>query len=192
MIDPMHTDAATALAFRLTTGQTAIAGSLLTSAVAITALVVTARTTDRRERRAATTALRIRQLNEFYAPLRLLLDENARHRERLAPDDPETWHVLDNLSVLRSDPARSAVVEEILAINDDISKILRSKAGLAVSDWPEDFSKFQNHRATLSRTWRGGREPSGSDLKYFPAEFEEHVREGHKRLVEAIDREFPL
>ena len=94
--------------------------------------------------------------------------------------------------MLRIDAARSAVVEEILAINDEISEILRTKAGLAVGDWQDGFAKFQNHRATLSRTWRGGRDPSGSDLKYFPTEFEDHVREGHKRLVEAIDKEFPL
>jgi hypothetical protein len=178
--------------FRLTTGETALATPVLGAVVALAVVYAGARYADKREKRNATVAFRLRQLNELYAPVRLLLDENRRHKDRLAVGTTGEWHVLDHLQTVKADPDGRAVMEQILAVNKEISEILRRNAGLAVTPWQESFSQFQNHYATLKRTWEDDDAPAETDMKYFPGDFETHIRDGHKRLTDTLDKEFPL
>lgn len=175
-------------AFRITSGGV----GLITAATAVLVLLGTAYFTAKRQRQEAALKYRLQQVNELYAPVRLLLDENRRLVERLREGKPAGFHVLDNVPSLKAAADDAALVEEILAVDKQIDAVLRSKGGLVGSPWPPSFAQFLTHYATLRRIWNGGTAPADPDLKYFPKAFEDDVVARHDKLIAEIEKAVKL
>jgi hypothetical protein len=104
---------------------------------------------------------RLRQLNEFYGPLRMLRATSRRLRLSLPreTDAGDRWRLVGNIAQVKADPGAKLIVEAILEINGAIDGILIHKAGLMEGDVvPESFEKFMHHSRLLKLAWQSDAE----------------------------------
>ena len=132
-----------------------------------------------------TVEFRLKQLQQFYAPMRALLRQSEglynQMRHRLAQDqsdqyrwaqtpDPKdgkfevrakdgTWkgfRLLDQLPAVRGNPYAFALVEGILQTGEKMTRIISEHAGLASEDLNEMLGEYMAHYAALSAIYRLG------------------------------------
>lgn len=124
--------------------------------------------------------LRLRQLEQFIAPLRALLKQSQGVTQKLQLqlakntslynwEDPvkkrglrivingisHDFRLLDRLPALKNDPEAGPLIAEIIRIGKQITKLISKNAGLALSELSEDADKtpaaaFGNHAASES------------------------------------------
>ena len=125
-----------------------------------------------RDRKSKTTEARrelaVRQLNDLYTPLYLHRQMSQLLRERVGPIDG-VWRLVDHIEEIVNDPVKAELVEEILAINDDISELLLTRGGLAaVRPPPASFGEFLGHARLLKMSWEEQRNQPEDDRFPFP------------------------
>lgn len=133
--------------------------------------------------------LRLRSLNEFYAPLKTLLDENkvlaqSLRAEFSVPDGTE-WHALDNLDAIKASPSALKIAQEILAINGRIGAILETKSGLDLGEL-QYIPNWEVHRRLFAQAFEEGAGDIKRDLAFFPPKFEVEVNEIHRSLLAEV------
>ncbi|MDA8310863.1 MAG: hypothetical protein M0Z46_09665 [Actinomycetota bacterium] len=182
--------AATAPHWHLTSSEVALAAAVLVAAVSIVSLAVTNTTTNRRDRREARLDLATRQLNDFYAPLVILLDQDGLVHERLSQGKGTNWHILDNVENVLAHPVDGPLARSIISINERIRDILETKSGLIGDRMPSSFARFLSHQTMLEQALSG--KPYVKELeaaRYFPKQFEDDIRAGYQRVLDRINRE---
>jgi hypothetical protein len=145
--------------------------------------------TGRRERRRYRTEFIVRQLNELYAPARLLLAQDAVLSAQLKTGQVPNWHVLDNIDAIRSDAGKLPITQQIIEINRKIAAILETKSGLCVGPMPESFSRFLGHHYMLERAIDGLPFVANTQHEYFPSAFEQDINKGHDSLRVTLQKE---
>jgi len=176
--------------WRLTTNEATLGAAIFAAVVSLASLVIAHLTIRSRDRRSVLTDIWIRRLNELYAPIVLLLDQDATLRDRLREGKPGDWHILDHVEEVLNDETDRHLALSITGINRRIVAILESKAGLVGDLVPASFSTFLAHQKMLDDALRGkqySREPAS--VQRFPSQFEIDIRDGHKRVLDAIRKE---
>ena len=179
-----------ATGWHLTSNEVTLVVGVLAAGVGITSLIVTNIIANRRDRRKLLTDLRIQRLNEFYAPLIVLLDQDREIHNRLSDEKPAQWHILDHLEDVRADPVDGALAQKIVEINSRIKDVLEAKAGLVLGEVPSSFATFLLHHQILSQALKGlpyTKEPEGA--QYFPRQFESDVRIGYQSLLDQLGKD---
>ncbi|MCI0622789.1 MAG: hypothetical protein L0387_14200 [Acidobacteria bacterium] len=163
---------------------------------------------------------RVKQLELFYAPMFALLeqskalytkmlhqlvqDEPNRYR-LLSEPDPEGYrmHVLakdgawkgfrllDQLPAIRSNLNTLTLVERILQIGEQMTKIISDHAGLASKDLIELLGEYLAHYALLSTIHKRGEtvpyEPGWHKMGYYPRQLNGRIEEGYRELSQFVD-----
>lgn len=151
---------------------------------------ITVLATRYKDRNSARLELRLKSLNEFYAPIRTLLGENKvladALRAELGVTGDAKWHSLDHLDDIKSIPTALQIMREILKVNERIGKILEAKSGLDLAE-SVYASKWQVHRRMLARAFAEGAGDIKSELAYFPREFEDEIVRVHKAFLVEVN-----
>ncbi|WP_114423092.1 hypothetical protein [Nocardioides houyundeii] len=151
--------------------------------------LITYLATKSKERSAALLDLRVKSLNEFYAPIKSLLGGNkvlsGALRAEFGVAEGESWHMLDHLDEINANPAARKIVAEVLEINRKIGEILESKSGLDLGQ-STNVAEWEVHRRLLDRAFTGAAGASKGNLTYFPRRFEEDIVKMHKELLDAV------
>lgn len=130
--------------------------------------------------------LKIKQLNELYGPLHLLIEQNKilAHKLREGKADPENWKLLDNLLDVLGNQQDKAILDEIMEINAKIEKLIIGKGGFIRSPGPpESFHLFLGHNKILKLAIEGNKErPHVSEFEYYPRELDIDVKEAYNAI----------
>jgi hypothetical protein len=173
-----------------------VIAAFIAAAVAVLVALVSAwvqiRLAKDAERDAKTRILldyRLRQLNEFYAPLKLLLDADKELSEQLRVNKPDAddWHLLDHIDDVKANALDDRLFEQIIGISGQVRDLLVTKAGLAMNP-SVGFVDFMGHLHSLERAKAGG--PFAGDrahYKRFPHDFEKHVNSSFQFVTEEIN-----
>lgn len=150
--------------------------------------------------------LKIRQLNELYTPLSLLLQRNKNLFEKIqqtgfySGGDVQGYEGFrrDLPDILKKDPPAKykrakPVVVELLGNNHKIKELIDKHGGLAVYPGPpESFELFLSHYDALSLAKQRkpvpdapGYKPSQTDL--YPQKLHEDVEQGRKKIINTIN-----
>lgn len=169
---------------------TLLLGPAVTAAlVAGVFLVIQIFILGRRERNQKAFEFRLRQANELYAPVLLLLAEDhaliGKLREAAAQPGID-WHLLDNLRRVRKDKHLMPVAERIVEVNLAIKDVLMKHAGLVLGDLPPSFRDFISHADLVRDAVSTGTVPKNVGLRYFPKQFEKDVQAKYSDLVKSI------
>jgi hypothetical protein len=176
----------------------ALIAAAISGAISVTGFVVTAVIQKRALKHAAARDVanaildfRLRQLNDLYGPLLLLLAQSERLAKKIREGrpNPEKWRMLDHVDEVLKDPEAKVVALQILEIGNRIEDILLSKAGLALGpEPPETFALYLGHVAILRLMLQGRARPKIAADEYYPRQLNEDVREGYGRIQSEIDR----
>lgn len=145
------------------------------------------RFTRRKDREGALLDLRLKALNEFYAPIRTLLAQNKAIHDALRSEFAATgeWHVLDHLEEIKAKPSALLLIKQILEINNRIGKVLETKSGLDLGE-SKHLAQWEVHRKMLAHAFAEGVEDITRELTYFPKAFESEIVSMHDALVREV------
>ena len=163
---------------------------------------------------------RLKQMELFYAPMfarleqsrglyekmnfQLAQDEPGRYK-LLSKPDPEgyrmhvlakdgTWkgfRLLDQLPAVRTNPRAFALVERILQIGEQMTKIISDHAGLASKDLIDLLGEYLAHYAILSTIYKRGEtvhyEPGWHKMGYYPRRLNGKIEEDYRELTQFLD-----
>ncbi len=158
---------------------------------------------------------RLKQMGLFYAPMYALLKQSKALYEKMAlqlanddtyryklqkkadSDEPcllvkidgggwEEFRLLDQLPAVRTDPRILALVERIIYIGEQMTKIISEHAGLASKDLVETLGKYLAHHAILSMIHEQGEiksyRPGSHEMGYFPRELPAEIIKGYNEV----------
>lgn len=175
----------------------ALIGAIIAAVVSIIALIINYRITNQtlrhgvaREFGKISVELKIRQLNELYGPLRLLIEQN-RHlalRLRQGKGDPMEWRLLDHISEVLGDPQDKAIVNEIIEIDGKIEQLIINNGGLVRTlGPPESFSLFLGHYKILKLAIDGKETPQIKEFEYYPRQLNDDVNNAFDAIKLEVD-----
>ncbi len=163
---------------------------------------------------------RLKQMELFYAPMFALLEQSkalydkmlhqlaydAPTQYKLLPEaDPDgyrfhvltkdgSWkgfRLLDQLPAVRTIPKALALVEGILQIGEQMTKIISKRAGLASEDLAGLLGEYLAHYAILSTIYKRGEtesyEPGWHKMGYYPRDLNSKVAAGYHELSQFLD-----
>jgi hypothetical protein len=163
---------------------------------------------------------RLRQMEQFYAPMFALLGQSKGlydkmlyqltqdepQRYKLTAPDPEgfqlhvrakdgTWkgfRLLDQLPAITSNPKALALVDRIVQIGEQMTKIISEHAGLASEGLIALLGQYLAHYAILSTIYKQGEtepyEPGWHKMGYYPRELDAKIEEGYREVSRFIDQ----
>lgn len=105
-----------------------------------------------------------KQLNELYAPIIVRRALSKRLWTQLTGDRSATpgitkWRLIDHIKKIKAerDPSRREAVEQILALNKQMSELILTQGALLVKLPPPDsILMFLEHAATMETLWKLG------------------------------------
>lgn len=163
---------------------------------------------------------RLKQMELFYAPMFALLeqsralyekmlhqlvqDEPARYKLLSEPDSEGyrvhvlardgTWkgfRLLDQLPAVRTNPRALPLMERILQIGEQMTKIISDHAGLASKELIDLLGEYLAHYAILSTIHKGGEtvpyEPGWHKMGYYPRRLNRMIEDGYRELSDFLD-----
>lgn len=150
--------------------------------------------TGRRERRKQAMEFRLLRVNEFFAPIVLLLTENLSLvkalRASMATDAQAKWHLLEHLAEVRGDPQLKGIADRIVQVNSSIKTILEQKSGYSLAgDLPSSYSDFLAHADLLADAVQSGQLPKKVPAQYFPKSFETDIQKSYRDLVAQLRKD---
>ncbi|MFG3441136.1 hypothetical protein ACGF0J_28125 [Nonomuraea sp. NPDC047897] len=166
-----------------------VLAAVISLITAVTVAYATYRLTGKKEERSVSKDLHLKRLNEFYAPIKLLLDQDKVLIEHLREGKPEGWHLLDNVATVISDDTDNQIASQIIAINKKIALILEKSAGLSLRQIPQSYSLFLGHYYMLERAFTGKPFARNNRFEYFPRQFEEDINSDYAALYKLISKE---
>jgi hypothetical protein len=134
---------------------------------------------------------RLRQLSELYGRLYMLRGTSRWLWQQLPGEANPTpgvtkWRLIDHIEEIKKEPddRRRGIVEQILAINEQLTQLINGKAGLLEEiPPPPTFSTFLNHARTLTNLWnRGVNASEGVEYVPFPGDLDKDVLDAITRL----------
>ncbi|GAA3917785.1 hypothetical protein [Microbacterium invictum] len=135
---------------------------------------------------AAARELNVRALNEFYSPIRELLNEVKVLRDeinrRVTVANELAWHTLDHVPEIKNDKVSWALFEAMVATNERIKQLLDEKSGLARGAVPAS-GRWRVHQSLLKGALANPEEVPRTDLSYFPTEFETQINKNFDVLA---------
>lgn len=134
---------------------------------------------------------KIKQLNELYGPLLLLISQNKRLAQKLreGKPDPDNWRLLDHIPEVQGNPQDRAAAEEIIKNDEEIEKLLISKGGLVnPPEFPKSFEDFLGHYKLLKLAWNNRPWPHVKEFEYYPLQLNQDVEEGHKEIMGEVHK----
>ena len=175
----------------------ALIGAFIVAFVSLVAILTNYRITERTLRHGAarefgkiSLELKIKQLNDLYGPLRLLIEQNRILAQKLreGKGDPEEWRLLDHVTEALNDPQDKAIVEEIVEIDDKMEELIITNGGLVRSPGPpESFSLFLGHYKILKLAIEGKETPKVTEFEYYPRQLNDDVNQAYDTIRREID-----
>lgn len=166
-----------------------VTAAVVAGLVSLVQIVVT----GRREHRRQLIEFRLRQINELYAPISLLLAQDlslAKTLREAAAAPGNSWHLLDDLSAVLANPELKQLAERIVEVNNAIKDILTEKSGLGLhEDLPNSYSQFIAHADLVSQSVNSGAIPSNVMPKYFPKQFEAAIKSDYATTMGKLKKE---
>jgi SAM-dependent methyltransferase len=151
--------------------------------------------------------LRLRQIGDFYGPLRLHLEQSRIlykkllwSLERLAKTDPaatislDGFRLLDHTYLILNDPKFAEVqplVQSILNIGDEMSAIMAQNTGLVEGGITETLIEYRAHLQMLKASAK--QKPSGDSSEgwqkfgYYPRILNREISEGYKEVLRHLE-----
>jgi hypothetical protein len=163
---------------------------------------------------------RLKQMEQFYAPMFALLGQSKglydKMMQQLIQDQPQRYRkvsnpgprdyrfevldkhgqwqgfrLLDQLPAIRSDPKALALIDRILEIGEQMTKIISKHAGLASEDSMDLLGQYMAHYAILSTIHKLNEtepyEPGWHKMGYYPFDLNAKIEEGYRELSGFID-----
>ena len=131
-----------------------------------------------------------RALNEFYSPIRELLNEvkvlHAEITRRVNTKGDSGWHTLDHMGEIKANDDSWALFDTMVTTNDRIKQILDEKSGLARGAVTES-AVWRVHQSLLSRALTNPDNVPTTKLSYFPKEFETQINAEFDELSAELD-----
>jgi SAM-dependent methyltransferase len=178
-----------------------------TPILALIGVVITALITLRRGRMdarygyaAEILKYRLRQLEEFYSPALLLVEQSRKVYEKLTwaigrerPEfSVETFRLLDHISELRNSTTLEPLVQQILDIGERLTKLISKNSGLIEGQITQTFIDYQAHYAILSaakdQELTEEQKEGWHQLGYYPRLLNRELREGYKLVLAHIEK----
>jgi hypothetical protein len=154
------------------------AGGILLGAVL--GAVLSQRLTTRQAQRALLEARVTRQLDEFYAPLTMLLGQSKLMKDQLKKilSVSGEFNILRNVQTVTHNSAAHRMALEIVAVGEHMKRILDEHSGLAASV-PESFATYRTHLTMLAAAMRGHAYEEVQDAMTFPDSFSSDITRGY-------------
>ncbi len=126
--------------------------------------------------------LKIKQLNELYGPLLLLIEQNNVLAKKIREGKPPDWRLMYNLPAVLSDPRDGPIAQAILSIDEKIEDLNINKAGLIRGKTPpQSFQDFLGHYQLLKLAMQGQRiDPTSKDV--YPTRLGEDVKAAYEEI----------
>ncbi len=142
------------------------------------------------------------QLSDLYGPLRLLIEQSSALAQKLREQktNPESWHLLENLTEVAREPTDRAIADQIITVNGQIESRIFDHAGLLDrGEIPSSFVEFLGHYRFLQIAFEAAKHaiddgasaademdtPRGitaREFQYYPRQFDEDVAAAYERL----------
>lgn len=156
----------------------AVVAAVISGAVTFLALYPASKLRREEAAEVAKRDLNTRALNEFYSPIRELLNEveilrNEIHR-RVNKANVTPWHTLDHIVEIKADKDAWVLYDAMVKVNERIKQLLDEKAGLARGAVTES-GLWRVHQSLLARALANPNDVPATELNYFPADFETQI-----------------
>lgn len=163
---------------------------------------------------------RLKQMEQFYAPMFALLGQSKglydKMMQQLVQDEPQRYRIasnpgprdyrfevldkngkwqgfrlLDQLPAIRSNSKALALIDRILEIGEQMTRIISKHAGLASEDLIGLLGQYMAHYAILSTIYKLNEvepyEPGWHKMGYYPFDLNAKIEEGYRELSGFID-----
>jgi len=138
---------------------------------------------------------RFRQMQEFYAPALLHIEQSRVVYEKLLwtireerKDVPlDGFRLLDHIHEFRKDPNLNPLVERILKIGKQLTNLISQKAGLIEGGIAPTFIEYQAHfeilNAASEQELSSEQKEGWHEYGYYPRMLNREIREGYKVVL---------
>ena len=138
---------------------------------------------------------RLKQMTEFYAPARLLIEQSKLVYDKLIwimkHEDPafkkEDFMLLDHIYKLNSNPKFQPIIIELLSIGEQLSRLISDKAGYIEGEITKPFIDYQGHivilRAASKQDLQEISQKGWHQLGYFPREVNKEILDGYNKVL---------
>lgn len=134
--------------------------------------------------------MNVRALDEFYSPIRELLNEARILRDhinlRVNKTEDADWHTLDHVAKIKADKVSWALFDAMVQVNERIKQILDEKSGLARGAITAS-GLWRVHQSLLARALANPKDVPSTELSYFPKEFETQINAKFEALSAELD-----
>lgn len=140
---------------------------------------------------------RIRQLEEYYAPMQLMIEKSREvykkfkwklKEEHIPGFDPNNFRLLDWIHRLHKENKLKPLIDEIIRIGDEMSSLIIAKGGLIEGGITDTCIKYQGHISILKAAIEGetkkDNEPGWQEFGYYPRLLNREISEGYKSIIE--------
>lgn len=142
---------------------------------------------------------RVRQIQEFYAPALLHIEQSRIVYEKLlwtleqerADVSLSGFRLLDRIHELQSDPAVKPLIDRILVIGKQLTNLISKKAGLIEGGLAPTFIEYQGHFEILNAASEQDLSPrqreGWHEFGYYPRMLNREIREGYKVVLAHLE-----
>lgn len=178
----------------------------LAALIAVIGVAVTAWITMRRGRLDARYtyaskifAFRLRQLQEFYAPALLLIEQSRSVYEKMLwtikherIDIPlDGFRLLDHIHLLRKDKKTGPLIERVLDIGKQLTNLISRKSGLMEGGVAPTYIEYQAHfgilQAASEQELSAEQKEGWHEFGYYPRMLNREIREGYKVVLGHVE-----
>ncbi len=143
---------------------------------------------------------RLRQVQEFYAPALLLVEQSAMVYEKLKwtitkeirDFDVADFGLLDHIAEFNKNDKLRPLVSSIMQIGDHLTKLISEKSGLIEGGLTATFIQYQAHYSILKAASESGHagpthEGWREEFGYYPRSLNHEIREGYKVVLTHLE-----
>lgn len=143
--------------------------------------------------------LRLRQIQEFYAPALLHIEQSRIVYEKLLwtieherKDIPlDGFRLLDRIYEFKNDPKLKPLIERILAIGKRLTRLISQKSGLIEGGITPTYIEYQAHfdilNAASEQELSAAQKEGSHKFGYYPRMLNRAIREGYKVVLAHLD-----
>jgi len=143
--------------------------------------------------------LRLRQIQEFYAPALLHIEQSRLVYEKLLwaieherKDIPLSgFRLLDRIYEFKNDPMLKPLISRILAIGKQLTTLISQKSGLIEGGLTPTFIEYQAHfeilNAASEQELSAAQKEGWHEFGYYPRMLNRTIHEGYKVVLAHID-----
>jgi hypothetical protein len=181
-------------------------GTVAAAAIAVTGVAVTAWITMRRGRSDARFAFagqilefRLRQLQEFYTPALMLIEQSKTVYEKMLwtikcerkDISLDGFRLLDHIYNLNNDKSVGPLVKRVLEIGKQLTKLISRKSGLIEGGIAPTYSEYLAHfeilQAASEQNLSTQQKEGWHEFGYYPRMLNREIREGYKVVLAHVE-----